>query len=296
MKEKTIEQAIEFLREKNSGKKIKVKIKGKSMYPLIPEKSEVEIKIISPKELKTGDIAAYYSKGKFVIHRILGKKGKNFLVKGDNNNRFDKKINEKNIVGKAVKVNGEKTDSLAFELTKIPITVFSLITGKVFSKFFRKKMNIVITGTPGTGKTAIAKKLGKKLKFEVINEKDFALKTKTGKKKGKEVEIDTKEFRKKLNALLEKKTRTIIEGHVLCEMKIKADMVFLLRTKPEIIEKRLRKKGYNEVKIQDNVFCEETGYCREKCLKNYKKVIEIKNEKSLNSSLQEIIKKIKGKK
>ncbi len=160
----------------------------------------------------------------------------------------------------------------------------------------RKRMKILITGTPGTGKTAIARKLAKKLNFKLINEKNFALKTKTGKKKGKEIEIDTKKFQKKINELLKDKKNIIIEGHVLCEMKIKADLVFLLRTKRALLEKRLKKKGYNEIKIQDNLFCEETDYCKKKTLKNYKKVIEVKNEKTLNSSLQKILKKIQGKK
>ncbi len=157
-------------------------------------------------------------------------------------------------------------------------------------------MKILITGTPGTGKTEIAEILKKKLGYKVINEKDFALKSKSGKKKNKEIEIDAKKFEKKINEFLKEKDNLIIEGHVLCEMKIKVDLVFLLRTKSELLEKRLKKRDYSEVKILDNVFCEKTGYCKEKSLKNYKKVIEIKNEKTLNSSIQKIIKKIKGKK
>jgi len=157
-------------------------------------------------------------------------------------------------------------------------------------------MKIIITGTPGTGKTVIAGKLGKKLEYKVINEKDFALKTKSGKKKGKEIEIDTKKFEKKINEFLKEKDNLVLEGHVLCEMKINVDKIFVLRTKREILEKRLKKKKYNEVKIQDNLFCEEIDYCSKKALKNYKKVTEIMNEKTLNSSIQKIIKKIKEKK
>jgi adenylate kinase len=157
-------------------------------------------------------------------------------------------------------------------------------------------MKIIITGTPGTGKTSIAKKLSELLKLKAINEKDFALQTKTGKRKKGTVEVDTNLFQKKMNEFLKNKKDAIIEGHLLCEMKIKADFVFLLRTKRAILEKRLKKKKYNEVKIQDNLFCEETGYCKKKCLKNYSKVIEIKNEKTLNTCIQKIIKEIKGKK
>ncbi len=157
-------------------------------------------------------------------------------------------------------------------------------------------MKVLITGIPGTGKTVLAEKLKEKLNWKTVNEKDFALKTKTGKRKGSEVEIDLKKFQKKMNEFLKKKENIIIEGHTLCEMKINTDLFFVLRTKRKILEKRLRKRGYTEIKIQDNLYCEETNYCKKKAEKNYKKIIEIKNEKNLKSSIQQILKKIKGKK
>jgi len=294
MKEKTIEKFIELYRKKNLGKTIKVKIRGKSMQPLIPDKSFAEVSVSSLEKLKAGDIVIYYFGKNFVMHRILKKKQDYFLIKGDNRLTFDPLINRKLILGKVTGANGKKIDSLKFRLTKMPIVVLSLITGRIFTKIFAgKNRNILITGTPGTGKTVLAEKLSEKLGYKVINEKDFALKTGTGKRKKKEVEIDTKKFQKKMNEFLKHKKGIIIEGHVLCEMKIKADLVFLLRTKTKILEKRLKKKKYNAVKIQDNLYCEETDYCRKKTLKNYRKITELKNEKSLKSSLQKIIKKLK---
>ena len=156
-------------------------------------------------------------------------------------------------------------------------------------------MRIIITGVPGTGKTCIAKKLGKKIKAKVINELEFARKKRIGKREGKERVIPLKQFEKSLNKEVKKFRNAIIEGHLLCEIKLKADKLILLRAKPEEIEKRLRKKGYKEEKILDNVFCEETGYIKEKLLKNYpkNKIIEIKSEKNINNTLNNIIKKLK---
>ncbi len=37
-------------------------------------------------------------------------------------------------------------------------------------------MRICITGTPGVGKTAIARRLGEVLGYRVLNEKEFAIK------------------------------------------------------------------------------------------------------------------------
>lgn len=139
MKEKTMEKFIELFKEKNSGKKIHVKIKGKSMYPVIPNNSGIEVRIISASELKRGDIAMYHSKKKFFIHRIIGKKGDNFLIKGDNSWKFDSTVKEKSIIGKVTKINKKKIDSLKFNLIKEPIVLMSYITGKISEKIKGKK-------------------------------------------------------------------------------------------------------------------------------------------------------------
>jgi len=131
MKEKTAEKFIEIFKEKNLGKTIKVKTKGKSMEPLIPEKSIVEVKIVPIEKLKRGDIAMYFRKEKFFIHRVLNKKKGKVLIKGDNNPNFDPIVKEELVLGKAVKINGKKTDSLEFKLTKIPLAALSFGTGKI---------------------------------------------------------------------------------------------------------------------------------------------------------------------
>ncbi len=153
-------------------------------------------------------------------------------------------------------------------------------------------MKIIITGTPGTGKTSTAKKIAGKMKLKLVNEKSFALKTKTGKKKGKETEVDLKKFRKKMNEFLKKEKNVVLEGHLLCEIKLNADYVFVLRTKPELLEKRLRKRNYSEIKILDNVFCEKTNYCGKKAGKNYVKVIEVSSNRNFEAA-KKILEKIR---
>ncbi|MEK6821013.1 MAG: AAA family ATPase, partial [archaeon] len=80
----------------------------------------------------------------------------------------------------------------------------------------------------------------------------------------------------KLRALLQKKIKShaqsspiIIEGHLLCEIALPLTCLLVLTCDPEVLEKRLRKRGYSDVKIFDNVFCEDTGYCLSRAQKNY---------------------------
>ena len=131
-------------------------------------------------------------------------------------------------------------------------------------------MKLVITGTPGSGKSTLAESLGKKLKMQVINEKDFALKNSIGKfNKENELEIPVKEFEKKANAFLKKHDNVIFEGHILCEMKLKSDKIIVLSINPEDLEARLSQRSYSAEKIMDNVFCEGIEYCKKYAKRNY---------------------------
>ena len=133
-------------------------------------------------------------------------------------------------------------------------------------------MNLLITGTPGTGKTLIAKELGKIIKSKVINEKDFALKNKLGCFNDEnELEIPVLPLQKKANSFLLKNKNIIFEGHVLCETKLKVDLVIVLKVNPEDLELRLEGRRYSPEKIMDNVFCEGIDYCLKHVKKNYSK-------------------------
>jgi len=132
-------------------------------------------------------------------------------------------------------------------------------------------MNIAISGTPGVGKTSLAKLLGEKLKLEVINEKDFAIKKGIGTFNDQdELEIPIEEFEKKANAFLSKNKNILFEGHLLCEMKLKVDKFIVLTLDPEKLQLRLELRNYSEEKIMDNVFCEGIEYCKKHAKKNYK--------------------------
>ncbi|MBU2477233.1 S26 family signal peptidase [Candidatus Micrarchaeota archaeon] len=159
MNKKLMKTCVELFKEKNKGKKIILKTKGNSMFPLISENSSLEIEILPASELKTGDVITYYSDKKslkkvqetensielklafFKSHRILKKKTRSFLVKGDNSWNFDPLVDEKNVLGRVTKINKKKTSSMKFSLTKMPLAVFSLATGTIYERIKKTQKN-----------------------------------------------------------------------------------------------------------------------------------------------------------
>ena len=158
-------------------------------------------------------------------------------------------------------------------------------------------MRLLVTGTPGVGKTAVSKELGKRLKCKVVNEMEFALKEGIGTWDGieNELEVPVKKLENNLNRYLKKQDNVIVEGHLLCETKLKVDFAVVIRLHPEVLEVRLENKGYRPDKIMDNVFCEGIDYCKKRLVRKYpaKKIIEVRSGKNIKETALIITKRLK---
>lgn len=146
-------------------------------------------------------------------------------------------------------------------------------------------MLVIITGTPGTGKTAISKELAKLMKTEVLEVKEIIQKYKNKrlffKNKDNEMIVDISKLRKIIVKEIKNKRNIIVDSHLLCEMKLPADFVFVLRTEPKELARRLRKRKYSKIKIEENVLCEMLDYCLLKTELHYKcRILQVDTTKT----------------
>lgn len=160
-------------------------------------------------------------------------------------------------------------------------------------------MRIIITGTPGTGKTVISKGLSKKLGIGLIDVKKLVEKIKAYRiSEEGEKEVLLPKFRNALKKELEKRENWIIESHILCEIKLEADFVFVFRCKKKELEKRLKKRNYRKQKIENNLMVELLDYCYIKARKNLKgKLYELDcSKRKVKKCIEELVKIIKERK
>lgn len=155
-------------------------------------------------------------------------------------------------------------------------------------------MRIVITGTPGTGKSTIAKRLSKNLGLELVDLSKIAREQKIVTSKQ---EVDVEKLTSTVTSL-KNKNNFVVEGHLACEVRIPADYIFVLRCNPKILNKRISKRKYSKRKISDNLMAEMLDYCTQRVELVYgKKPLELDTSKrSVNLCLHEIENSIKHKK
>jgi adenylate kinase len=128
-------------------------------------------------------------------------------------------------------------------------------------------LRIVITGTPGTGKSVIAKKLSALLGLELVDLKKIVRSRRLADRKH---EVDIKKLASALR-FLQRKKGYVVEGHLACELRLPADFVFVLRTSPRVLLRRLSKRGYGAGKLNDNLAAELLDYCTQRVEQEYRK-------------------------
>ncbi|MFX0176468.1 MAG: adenylate kinase family protein [Candidatus Hodarchaeota archaeon] len=129
---------------------------------------------------------------------------------------------------------------------------------------------IVLSGTPGTGKTKISKEIAKLINAKVITLNELAISENFVIKYDKQRDTSIID-EEKIISYLEKRIRSlnnegleflIIESHFSDIVPDKyIDYAFILRCDPDILRERLKKRGYKKEKIVENIQSEILGNC-----------------------------------
>ena len=126
---------------------------------------------------------------------------------------------------------------------------------------------ILVTGTPGVGKTTVSHKLATKLDAPYVGVTELVKKQQliTGTDKNRQTLVaDTEKLSKKLQQILAKaKGTVIIEGHYAVNVVPKKDVhtVFVLRRDPRELKNALENRGYQEKKLWENLAAEILDVC-----------------------------------
>jgi adenylate kinase len=117
-------------------------------------------------------------------------------------------------------------------------------------------MIIAITGTPGTGKTAIAGKLRENGECVIdLNEyiEKNGLKERFDKKRDT-YNVDTVKLNRSLKENVRAEGNTFMEGHL--SHFLDCDVIIVIRCNPSVLNERLKKRNYPQSKITENVQAE----------------------------------------
>lgn len=144
---------------------------------------------------------------------------------------------------------------------------------------------VVVTGTPGCGKTRIAKALARELGWMYIDGRRIAraLSSKYDKKRRCSI-VDEGAFARKVHTCIkELDGRAVVDSHLSHFIDPALCRACIVVTCPlDILAKRLRQRGYSVKKTAENLQCEIMEVCKSEALAYGHRVIQISGVGTLN--------------
>lgn len=154
-------------------------------------------------------------------------------------------------------------------------------------------MILLLTGTPGTGKSTVAKILSKRLGYRLIGFNEWINENARDAIVGRDEKRETNivDIGRVRGRLKEIKGNAIIEGHLSHLLDI-GDIVVVLRAHPKALEERLR--GFSDSKRKENKEAEALDVCLIETLENHdaSKVFEVDTTDKRPEKVAEVILKI----
>ncbi|PAV59402.1 hypothetical protein WR25_03527 [Diploscapter pachys] len=161
----------------------------------------------------------------------------------------------------------------------------------------RQRPNILITGTPGTGKSTLAEQLADKFKFDFIEigkiVKDFKIYTAYDEEYQSHV-LDEEKLLDHIEDRMDSDSGGVVVDYHGSDFFPERwfDFVIVLRCANAILFDRLKARGYNDFKVRENVECEIFGSLLEEARDAYpeERIHELRSEGP--TDLQKNIEKI----
>jgi len=148
---------------------------------------------------------------------------------------------------------------------------------------------IAITGTPGVGKSTVAKILQRKgYKVFSVNKLAEELDCIIGEEEGCKI-VDVDELAERIRDVLPKGT-VFLEGHL--SHLLNPDTIIVLRCNPIVLKERLEGKGWREDKVLENVEAEIVDSILIEALETGKEVYEIDTTNMKPEDVADAIEKI----
>ncbi|MCD7781595.1 MAG: adenylate kinase family protein [Methanosphaera sp.] len=157
-------------------------------------------------------------------------------------------------------------------------------------------MMIIITGTPGCGKTTVSDKLSKKTNSMLISINslldDYDLDMGIDDERGYRI-VDTEAMIPIIDNIRNSNPEDdiVFEGHLAHDYP-NADCVIILRCNPDVLSLRLDSRGWSDKKVQENISAEILGICTSEAYETYgDNISEIDTS---NLSIDEVVDDIMG--
>lgn len=124
---------------------------------------------------------------------------------------------------------------------------------------------IIVTGTPGAGKTEIAKEVARKLKLKYIDANDIIKKEKLAEGYDKERKtsiVDESKLASALVKVIKKEKGIVIDSHMSHYVPSKyVNLCIVTKCKIPILRERMKRRGYPKLKIKENLDAELFDVC-----------------------------------
>jgi adenylate kinase len=153
---------------------------------------------------------------------------------------------------------------------------------------------IIITGTPGVGKTTISQRLanqldGKHISISALVQQEQLIKSRDPQRDT--VVIDSARLSQRLQQIISNQTKPIIlDTHDTTQNfeKINISLVVVIRLDPDELTKRLYARKYHESKIFENVAAEILDVCLLDAVQHFKEKV-VTEINATNRDIEEIV-------